>query len=631
MRGASRSFFEALLTYVGDPVLLTRPDGGILRANPAACRALGRTEPEICALGRAGVIEASPELSRMLEERARLGATRGELRFRKADGSTFPADVTSTAVPVASGEPVTLVVFRDATERKQLLEALRESETRFRAAFDALPDAVSVTDLATGKFLLVNEGARLVTGWTPDELVGHGALERGLWADGDREEAVGDLLRDGVLRDFDTRLRRKDGSVIEVLLSARPLKVYGRDLLLTITRDVTRERQALRDRDAAQAQLRESQRLESLGRLAGGVAHDFNNLLTVILGCGGSLEEDLRRGATPDPEDLAELHAAAERARDLTRQLLAFARREVPSPVPLDVGATVQKMEKLLRRVLGEDVELLVGTPPEPRLVRCDPTQLEQVILNLAVNARDALPRGGKLLVEARNVTLDDRLLARFPGAQPGPHVLLVVQDNGVGMRAEVREHAFEPLFTTKGEGKGTGLGLATVYGIVGQAGGQIALESAPGLGTKVEILLPAVAGAPAAPQPRPPAGPGGCETVIVVEDDPRVREVACRILRQAGYRVLDAGTGEDALTLVAGESVDLVLSDVVMPALNGRQLADRLRERPAPPRMLFMSGHPQETVYRRGLLDPGTPLLAKPFTPAALLGRVREVLDAPR
>ncbi|MFO0582519.1 MAG: PAS domain S-box protein [Anaeromyxobacter sp.] len=521
-------------------------------------------------------------------------------------------------------------MFRDVTERRQLTEALRESEARFRAAFDALPDAVSVTDLSTGKFLMINEGARLVTGWAPEELVGHGALERGLWADGDRDEAVAILRRDGALKDYDTRLRRKDGSTIDVLLSARPLKVSGRDLLMTITRDVTRERQAVRDRDAAQAQLRESQKLESLGRLAGGVAHDFNNLLTVILGCGGSLEEDLRSGATPDMGDLAELHAAAERARELTRQLLAFARREVPSPIPLDVGATVQKMEKLLRRVLGEDVELLVGTPPEPRLVRCDPTQLEQVILNLAVNARDALPRGGKLRVEARNVTLDERLLARFPGAQPGPHVLLIVQDNGTGMGPEVREHAFEPLFTTKGEGKGTGLGLATVYGIVAQTGGQIALESAPGLGTKIEILLPAVAGVPAAPQPRPSPGPGGCETVVIVEDDPRVREVTSRILRQAGYRVLDAATGADALALLGSEDVGLVISDVVMPAMNGRQLADRLRERPLPPRMLFISGHPQEIVYRRGLLDPGTPLLAKPFTPGALLARVREVLDAP-
>jgi len=520
---------------------------------------------------------------------------------------------------------------QDVSERRGLESALRESEERFRAAFESLPDAVSLIDAVSGAVVAVNEGAHLVSGWTREEVVGKTTVGLALWSDEARGEALAAMRRDGSLREHPTQLRRKDGALIDVLLSAQPLRAGDRDLILTITRDVSAQRRAERDRDAFLAQLRESQKLESVGRLAGGVAHDFNNLLTVILGCGGALEEDLRQGASPDPGDLAELHAAATRASELTRQLLAFSRRQTPQPVLLDVGETVRNLEKLLRRVLGEDVDLLVGTAREPRLVRCDPVQLEQVILNLAVNARDALPDGGKLRIETRNVELDERLAARFPDAAPGPHVLLVVQDNGVGMAPEVRDRAFEPFFTTKPEGQGTGLGLATVHGIVTQLGGRIRVESAPSLGSKFELLLPASAEVqPAAPSaPTSPApGPRGTETVVVVEDDPRVREVAARILRQAGYRVLDCGTGQEALALLDQERVALVLSDVVMPGMNGRQLADRIRERPAPPRLLFMSGHPEAVVHRRGLLDPGTPLLGKPFTAGSLLARLREVLD---
>jgi nitrogen-specific signal transduction histidine kinase/ActR/RegA family two-component response regulator len=393
-----------------------------------------------------------------------------------------------------------------------------------------------------------------------------------------------------------------------------------------VLRDVSREL-------SLQQQLAASQRLESVGRLAGGIAHDFNNLLTVILSGAESLEEDLRLARPASVDDAREVREAGERARELTRQLLALARRQVIAPVPVDVGATLRSCERLLRRVLGGDVAWTVSVQPDLWLLRCDPSQLEQVVLNLAVNARDAMPHGGTLAFEATNLAAVAGAPAGHPGLAAGDFVRVVVRDTGVGMSAAVVERLFEPFFTTKPPGKGTGLGLSTVYGIVRQNGGSIRCESAPGAGASFELLFPRTVEPLRPVEARPQTRAArGSETILLVEDEPAVRELAARALRGAGYRVLVAPDGAEALQLSARETapVHLLLSDMVLPGLGGRQLAAELRRLRPGLRVLLMSGYVAAADDRDGIAEEGTSFLPKPFSAGALLDKVRQTIDAP-
>jgi signal transduction histidine kinase/ActR/RegA family two-component response regulator len=382
--------------------------------------------------------------------------------------------------------------------------------------------------------------------------------------------------------------------------------------------------------EESEKQLRQSQKLEAVGTLAGGVAHDFNNLLTVIIG-HSQLMFDEMDSADPRQKDLTEIRAAADRAAALTRQLLAFSRKQVLKPKTVDVVTVVQGMDSLLRRLIGEDIDLRVGLPPDPAWVLADPSQLEQVLLNLAVNARDAMPHGGRLAIEVGVIPAS---LSPAITAQEGLGLVeLVVRDTGVGMDDWTRERVFEPFFSTKGPGKGTGLGLSTVYGIVEQSGGQITIESAPARGAVFRVRLPEVAPAtteaevalaPAA------AGPGGTETILLVEDEADVRRLAARALVRSGYVVLEAAGGVEALEICRRHRgpIDLVLTDVIMPGLNGNEVYARLVEIRPQARALFMSGYPADIVANRGLLSPRTGFLQKPFTPAALVQQVRLALD---
>jgi signal transduction histidine kinase/CheY-like chemotaxis protein len=412
----------------------------------------------------------------------------------------------------------------------------------------------------------------------------------------------------------------------------RTVEAVGRNLLedpavggvVVNARDATEQRRL-------EQRFHQGQRLESIGRLAGGVAHDFNNLLTVILGCTESLQRAALEQTPPRAEDVDDVIGAAERARDLTRHLLAFARKQVLAPVALDLNEVLRGSERLLRRVLGEDVELVVALAPDLWCVRCDPGQMEQVVVNLAANARDAMPRTGRLGLETANV----RLGADDSGGEnaPGEYVRLVVRDTGSGLAPEVKAHLFEPFFTTKPTGRGTGLGLATVHGIVSQSGGFIRVQSEPGAGTAFELFFPRTHEVPAPPVATPrPRTTGGSEAVLVVEDDAHVREVTVRTLRAAGYRVLVASGAADALGVSDAELADvrLLVTDVVMPGLDGRQVAARLHRRREGLRVLYVSGYTQGAIADRDVLEPGSDFLAKPFTATALLAAVRELLDAP-
>jgi two-component system cell cycle sensor histidine kinase/response regulator CckA len=387
------------------------------------------------------------------------------------------------------------------------------------------------------------------------------------------------------------------------------------------------------ERLAAEERTRQAQKMETIGRLAGSVAHDFNNLLTVILSVAQALDDDLRAGTLPRREDVLEIRAAGDRASDLTRQLLAFARKQVAAPEPVDLNAVVVQTEKLLSRLLGEDIELTVDLQPGLWRVRCGPGQLEQVIMNLAVNARDAMPRGGTLTIETHNSPSGAHRAAQGSRGWTGDWVRLVVRDSGTGMAPEVKARLSEPFFTTKAEGRGTGLGLATVYGIVEQSGGHVHVDTEPNRGTTFELRFPRTepaGGTPAvdiAPSPS-----GGLETVLVVEDDPFVRDVAARALRRAGYRVLVAESSAEALEVVAREDVgvQIVVSDVVLPGVDERELVEELRSRSGGElRALYISGYTHDVISRHGVLDSGVAFLPKPFTAEQLLARVRTLLDA--
>ena len=402
-------------------------------------------------------------------------------------------------------------------------------------------------------------------------------------------------------------------------------------IALENSRLLLESRRAYDELAETQGQLEQAQKMDAVGRLAGGVAHDFNNLLTVILGRTDILlhplkpEDPMRRG-------IELIQRTAGRAADLTRQLLAFSRKQVLEPVVLDLGAVTTDMKDMLGRLIGEDIALLTTPTPGLGRVKADRGQIEQVIMNLAVNARDAMPQGGRLIVETANIDLDDEYVRRHVGARPGPHVMLAVSDTGTGIPHEIQSQIFEPFFTTKEQGKGTGLGLATVYGIVKQSGGYIEVDSEPGRGTTFRVYLPRLDAEPAPVDrsARPAAAAGGTETILLVEDEEGVRELARDILRASGYTVLEARNGPEALLLCERHQgqLDMLLTDVVMPRMSGRELAERLAPLRPDLSVLYMSGYTDDAVIRHGVLGAGTAFLQKPFTPAALVLRVRETLD---
>ena len=398
-------------------------------------------------------------------------------------------------------------------------------------------------------------------------------------------------------------------------------------------RAATDLRRAATQQRRLEEQLMQSQKMEGIGRLAGGVAHDFNNLLTAILGYAELMESQLEDDEGLRSE-LREIRLAGERAAALTRQLLAFSRRQVLQPRILDLNIVVASVEKMLARLIGEDVRLVTRLEPALGNVKADPGQLEQVLMNLAVNARDAMPEGGTLTFETANAVLDVDFAAVHPGALPGDYVVLVVTDTGTGMTGEVRSHAFEPFFTTKERGKGTGLGLATAYGIVKQSGGYITVDSEAGRGTTFRIYLPRVEGAVVVPGRSASSSLSsvGTETILLVEDEAGVRRLSLTVLRTQGYVVLEAASGDIALEVARSETgpIHLVVTDVVMPGMSGRELWDRLRVLRPDSRVLFMSGYTDDVIARHGVLEPGIAFLQKPFTPLGLAQKVREVLDAP-
>jgi two-component system, cell cycle sensor histidine kinase and response regulator CckA len=510
--------------------------------------------------------------------------------------------------------------------RKELVER----EELFRLISENAGDMIAVVD-AQGKRIYNSPSYERILGYSAEELRNSAALEQ-IHPD-DRqmvEEAAREAREGGPGRSIQYRVRHKDGNWR--ILESGANVVRGADgqveKLVVVNRDVTARKQ-LED------QFRQAQKMEAVGRLSGGVAHDFNNLLGVIIGYAEFLQERL------GPEDpmrgsVDEILKAGLRAASLTRQLLAFSRQQVLDPKVIDLNSAVTDAGKLLRRLIGEDIELQTSLARDLGRVKADQGQFEQVIMNLAVNARDAMPQGGKFIISTENFVMDKAFVRRYPyPVQPGPYILLTVTDTGIGMDSETKARAFEPFFTTKEKGKGTGLGLSTVYGVVKQSGGYIDIESAPGVGTTFKIYLPRVAeeidrktnsaGGSA-------KGAVGRETILLAEDEESLRKLTRASLEQGGYKVLEAKDGADALEASNNHCgpIDLLLTDIVMPGMGGRALAEELMRRRPETRVVYMSGYTGQTIGSQGPIDPGSDFLPKPFTREVLTRKIREALDRP-
>lgn len=634
-----RALLQTLMDNGPDHIYFKDRRGRFILANRALARVLGASGPSEL-IGKTDFDFFSPEHAESAFEDEQRVMKSGQPVIDIEERETWPDRpdtwVSTTKMPLANekGEIVgTFGVSRDITERRKMEESLRESEEHYRNTFMNAPFGVfhSTTD---GRIISANEAfARMMGYETPEELietVNRRGVAEVLYEHPERRPAlVGELLRTGGWQRFSNTYRRKDGKIVSAILTMRP---YARQEgsateLEGFVEDVT-------EREKLQEQLLQAQKMEAVGRLAGGIAHDFNNILTVIygycdLGLDGTSQREPFRGF------FQQIRESASRASNLTSQLLSFSRRRILQPRTIDLGDLVAGLMDMLRRVLGEDIDVHDHRQAGLWNVRADPGQIEQVIMNLAVNSRDAMPRGGVLTIETANVRLDEGYVLRHAEVKAGEYVVLAVSDTGHGMDAATLDRIYEPFFTTKEVGKGTGLGLATVYGIVKQSGGNIYCYSEVGRGTTFKIYLPHAEGGPekaASADVAPVAKRVGEATILFVDDDEAVRTIAVSILMSAGYTVISARNGSEALAALPlmSSTPDLMITDIVMPDLNGIELARRVVEAFAAIRVLYISGYTEDAIVHHGILQEGVELLQKPFTATDLLQKVSGMLEAP-
>jgi two-component system cell cycle sensor histidine kinase/response regulator CckA len=745
----SEDRYRMLFENSMDAILLTVPDGRVLAANEAACRMFGRTEEELKAAGRNGLVDArDPRLQELLKKRTEEGMARGELLLVRKDGSTFLGEVSSHLFRDMDGNTRTSLLIRDITDRKRMEDGLREAARLWNTTFDAMNDAISIMD-NDGRILRSNKAMLDLVGRYPQELAGHPCWEvfhekpvrieecpflkmkktrrrastvlewHGRWFDvtadpiidsagrqvggvhimtdvtehrqfeeqlreseskfrslaeqslvgiyivqdhlfryvnprlaemfGYPSEEIIDRMGpidltvpedrrivedaavswtppEGSVSHYEARGQKKSGEIMHAEVFGSSAYYQGRPAVIGVVLDVTEKKKL-------EAQLRHAQKMEAIGQLTGGIAHDFNNILSAIIGYTSLMHVKLAEG-DPLKTFADQILASSERAAVLTRSLLTFSRKQKTSLAPTDINETVRRIEGLLRRIIGEDINLDISPAPVDLVVNADAGQLEQVLMNLATNARDAMPKGGMLSIATSVVEA-----GAFPEEQepePGRSCALVtVSDTGVGMDAKTREKIFEPFFTTKELGRGTGLGLSMVYGIIKQHNGQIHCYSEPGRGTTFRIYLPLLvrAAEPALTRESVPAtekAMQGTETILVVEDYEVLRKLAVTTLGDYGYRVIEAVDGDDAVVKFREnrDAVSLVLCDVIMPGKNGREVLEEIRKLSADVKFVFMSGYPAGIIQEKSLLDKQSDIIGKPMPPTALVRKVREVLD---
>ncbi len=610
---------SALMSLGTDAIFIV--DAETLRlsqANRAFTRAFGYAPEDVMGLHLLDLVASDREtIDRSLTKIVTEGeAMLGVRPYRRQDGTIVEME-SRVGTTIVDGRKFYCVVSRDLTEIRQTERSLRDSEERFRKLADVSFEGIAITE--AGRVVDANRRCCELLRTSATDLIGKSVTD--FVAPASREK-VAAHFQSGSEAPYEHFALCADGTILPVEVQAKSVTIGGRPLRVTAIRDIS-------ERRSLEAQVRLAQRMESVGRLAGGVAHDFNNLLTVILSLVDIMTDAPNNQASA--EDLAQIRAAADRASSLTRQLLTFARRQIVEPRIVDLNVLVKSLDTMLRRVIGEDIELTSVCASDLGRVRADPSQMEQVLMNLAVNARDAMEKGGHLTIETTNVTLGDDYLARHPDATPGAYVMVSVSDTGGGMDQATMTHIFEPFFTTKAAGKGTGLGLATCYGIVKQSGGLIWVYSEIGKGTTFKVYIPRVWDAATAIERR--AGDvalGGTETLLVVEDNDMVRRLAVRILESQGYRVLEASDGVDGLRLHQTHQgrVDLVITDVVLPKMSGKEMSDKLRETWPDIKILYTSGYTENTIIHQGVADQDINFLGKPYVSSELLARVREILD---
>jgi PAS domain S-box-containing protein len=551
-----------------------------------------------------------------------------ELHLLRRDGTVIALDCMASSIAWEGGQ-ATLATVVDTTDRQRAEQGRRASEERFRQIAENIKEAFIVVELDGFRPLYLSRMWEEIWGRALEEayrdpMAWVNAIHPG---DATIVAEARQAIEKGepISRSF--RIVRPDGTIRWVRARAFPVYNANGDLYreVGLVEDIT-------DLRRTEEQLLQAQKMEAVGRLAGGVAHDFNNLLTAILGYSELVLQDLGPDH-PSATDVREIRAAGQSAESLTRQLLAFSRRQILQPQTLDLNSVLTRVDALLQRIIGEDVELTMKLTEPLGRVSADPGQIEQVVLNLAVNARDAMPHGGKLTIETANVTLHDDYVSRHPGASAGPHVMVAVTDTGSGMDAVTQQRLFEPFFTTKEPGRGTGLGLATVYGIVTQSRGSIYVYSELGQGSTFKVYLPTTTEEPiAAPSVElSPASLTGTETVLVVEDQIEARSVICETLRRRGYTVIEATNGPDAIVKgrQAEIAIDVMLTDVVMPGMGGRRVAEVIRATRPQLKVVYMSGYTDSAIVDHGILEPGVTFVQKPFATEVLLRKIRDVLDA--
>ncbi|MFZ0392040.1 MAG: PAS domain S-box protein [Calditrichia bacterium] len=628
----SEEKYRTLVEKANDAIIIIQ-DSLVKYVNPRLCKMRGEPAEKIIEKPFLDYVhpEEKPKVLEYYRRRSRGEEVVSvyETRLLRYDGSYLYAEVNASLIRY-EGENAELVLVRDVTDRYRAESALRKSEEKMRAMFQSFVDGIFVTDM-NARLQEMNESCLKMFGYrNKNEVVNERVFT---FIDAKQRSQVRrvilQILHSDVVKSIEFKGLKRDGSKFPVEISVGVLKDdSGTPVGFVGTiKDVT-------DRKHLEEQLQQSRKMEAIGKLAGGIAHDFNNLLTVISGYSELALVTLPENAA-FAKNIGHIRDAASRAEALTRQLLAFSRKQVLQPKVVDLNTLVLQLKNMLRRIIGENVELITRLAETPLKIKADSGQLEQVIMNLVINARDAMPNGGKLQIGSCELILKENEKPVIPSMQPGRYVKLSVSDTGMGMDEKIIPQIFEPFFTTKPKGKGTGLGLSTVYGIIKQSGGYITVDSAPGKGTAFEIYFPLINDTTDELPDKKTDSTSlqGCETILVVEDEDDVRLLVTETLRQFGYKVLEASNGLQALELCRnnGCNIDLVLTDVIMPKMSGREMAEKLNRIDSARKILYMSGYTDEEIAHQGVLEKGVVYLPKPFTPHSLGQKVRQVLDGCR
>jgi PAS domain S-box-containing protein len=628
--------YRRLFESVKDGILLLDGDTAeITDVNPYMVEMLGYPYDEY--LGRkfwdVRPFKETKKIQTFFQELQREGYIRYEnLKLETKDKKLIDVEFVSN-IYLVDGKKVIQCNIRNITERKQAEEALGRSEKKFYELFNEAPVGYFEYD-HQGRINSVNRTVLEMLGYKIEEIIGQPVWKFVVEEDEGRHQILAKLA--GTVppaQGLELTYRRKDGTTCPALIEDRLLKdSEGKIIGMRSTiQDITEQKRMEKEKAVLEEQLRQSQKMEAMGRLAGGIAHDFNNLLTVIKGYSQLSLLDLKKG-DPKGKGIEEIQKATQRATDLIRQLLAFSRRQVMEMKTIDLNSLLRDLDQMLRRVIGEDIVLVTLLAEDLGSVKADPGQMEQVLMNLVVNSRDAMPSGGKLTIETANVQLDEEYTRMHREVRPGRYVVLSVSDTGIGMTPEVKERIFEPFFTTKGNEKGTGLGLSTAYGIVKQSGGDIWVYSEPGKGTTFKIYLPCVEGPLEEWKERvvEEEMPHGEETILIVEDNDEVRQLAMQVLERQGYRVLEAANGNETLRICKEykDKIHLMVSDVVMPGMSGRELAEQIKSLHPEIKVLYTSGYADERIIHYGVLREGVNYIQKPFTMEGLARKVREAID---